>query len=255
MDKHINTARSKSDGIIFYSNQNPLLGVQAVVKPDGTIKSGPIVSIVEDIFGAFGGGSLKNYVLSLDIVLIMNLLLLGFSFATTNTWIILGCIYFILFASKHFYQFIVFSYAIKFGELRSLGQFHSAEHMAVNAYNKLGRIPTLSELKKFSRFSDDCGSQQIIWDTVYNTALSLVILFVGPLNSWIYISTFIGTVLILHLARRFNLLKFLQVCFTNSPSNVELLVAIRGLIEFEQLEGNIESDCGESIVFMNLFIG
>ena len=37
-------------------------------------------------------------------------------------------------------------------------KFHSAEHMILNAYRKLGKIPSIDELRKFSRFSNSCSS-------------------------------------------------------------------------------------------------
>ena len=40
----------------------------------------------------------------------------------------------------------------------STRKFHSAEHMVVNAYNKLHRIPSLEETKMFSRFHNRCGT-------------------------------------------------------------------------------------------------
>lgn len=43
-------------------------------------------------------------------------------------------------------------------EIGQLFRFHAAEHAAINAYNDLGRVPTLQEIKGYSNFSFYCSS-------------------------------------------------------------------------------------------------
>ena len=107
-------------------------------------------------------------------------------------------------------------------------RFHSAEHMSINAYQKLNRPPTIDEVKSFSRYSKDCGT---------NVATYCLLFFLGcflctfiPYTHWKLI---IGILIILSISLfvliELNLLNFMQAFTTASPTDCELEVAVVGI--------------------------
>jgi uncharacterized protein YqhQ len=112
-------------------------------------------------------------------------------------------------------------------------KFHSAEHMIVNAYRELGKIPTLDELKKYPRFSNLCG-------TNFYTALtfSFLAFFFWTYIPNIEVSTvnFLVLFLTLQLLKKVGVFNFAQALVTAPPSDKHLLVAIEGLKYWLQKE-------------------
>ena len=124
-----------------------------------------------------------------------------------------------------------------------VAEFHSAEHMAVNAYEKLQRIPSLAEVKKFSRFSDDCGSRKVFNVIVYPFTVCVIWIIIPYVTShWLLFAIWASYFLLLFLNIKFHILKFLQVIFTKPPSDEQLMLAIEGLRQFEILEENLKND-------------
>ena len=255
MDRVILSARSSQDGIIFYSSQNPGLGVQAILTPEGKCKTGPIITILEDFFGLLGGGSVMNYVISKKAVIILDLVILALVCLTRNISFIFAWIYFAFLASVDVFQSISLAIAIKLGDLQRLGRFHSAEHMSVEAYNALKRVPSLDELKKYSRFSEHCGSFPSFQKSFNYSILSLFIAIGSLVNLRAYIVMMILTISLLYVVLRYKLVKYLQVFLTNKPTDEELNVAIEGLRELEMLDDNFESDCGEAVRVVVIHLG
>ena len=107
-------------------------------------------------------------------------------------------------------------------------RFHSAEHMSINAYEKLNRPPTIDEVKSFSRYSKDCGT---------NVATYCLLFFLGcflctfiPYTHWkLIIVILIILSISLFVLIELNLLNFMQAFTTASPTDCELEVAVVGI--------------------------
>lgn len=107
-------------------------------------------------------------------------------------------------------------------------RFHSAEHMSINAYQKLNRPPTIDEVKSFSRYSKDCGT---------NVVTYYLLLFIGgflctfiPYTHWkLVIVILIILSISIFVLIKLNLLNFMQAFTTALPTDTELEVAIAGL--------------------------
>lgn len=129
----------------------------------------------------------------------------------------------------------------KNGSLVSLAKFHSAEHMAVNAYEQLQRIPTLGEIKRFSRFSKGCGFMLIMHRIVTHLSVIILLLFAigGNMSAYYFALAIIPAFMI--IAWHKGWFKFLQVFFTAPPTDNELEVAIEGLKNFEEMEKALNS--------------
>lgn len=115
-------------------------------------------------------------------------------------------------------------------------RFHSAEHMVLNAYRKLRRVPTLEEIRQYSRFSNSCGTNftaQII------TMFTLIFACTFMSNSlYREIGILLAIVIVSILLKR-GCLNFLQKFTTIIPTDKELAVAIEGMnvwIENEKKE-------------------
>ena len=117
-------------------------------------------------------------------------------------------------------------------------KYHAAEHMACNAYKALQRVPTINEIREYSRFDCNCGT---------NITTEIIIIF--PLMSLaeklyffyncspIALVIMTGVIPISYLVLdRYGYLNFLQYFTTEKPDKIELLVAIEGLKMWEEKE-------------------
>lgn len=111
-------------------------------------------------------------------------------------------------------------------------RFHGAEHMAINCYEDLGRIPTLEEIKRYSRFSDYCGSNLFTVSFIYLLANFLCTFFNSILISGMSLLIFVP---LLDLFKISGILNYFQIFFTNKPTDKELKIAIQGLIKWEKV--------------------
>ena len=251
MERKIKQARSQHNGILFYSSLFPFLGIKSIITDKNEYIAGPTITLVDDVIDFWGSKTLEKYVLKRGTIYLINSILffiaIVFYIHTRDFRVVFVTLYFIYFASKHLYQLILFSIGIKMGEAKRLGRFHSAEHMAVDAYNSLNRVPTLTELQKFSRYSPDCGSMKLIANATIFTVISIeMFLFLGS-SFGVFLICF--TSFIYALNYKFKYLRFVQVLLTNKPTEIELNVALNGLKEFEKIENAIKSDCLDSVSF------
>lgn len=105
-------------------------------------------------------------------------------------------------------------------------KFHSAEHMVLNAYRKLKRVPSLEEIRQYSRFSNSCGTN-VTTQMVMNFTLMFLCTFIcNPLYRCIGMLSVNIIVLIL---LQCGFLNFLQKYTTITPTDKELSVAIEGM--------------------------
>lgn len=139
----INSGQSKVDRITFYSSK---VGAAAIQLPNGKIKveyqqKNITVFQVLVVLGLFSVISLFKSFLIIPYI-------------NSNTSMV-----YIYLIPAAIYSLLVFT-SIK--EVRKKGQEnllknHGAEHMVYKAYKELKRMPTISEVKKFSRISSQCG--------------------------------------------------------------------------------------------------
>lgn len=112
-------------------------------------------------------------------------------------------------------------------------KFHGAEHMLINAYSDLGRVPTLEELKKYTRFSKYCGGNEtlivtfmlilMLWCTFMFTLLQSCIILVCSL-------------IVLVFFWQLGWLNFIQLLTTMKPTDKELELAIEAAEYWEECE-------------------
>lgn len=116
---------------------------------------------------------------------------------------------------------------------KSLYRFHAAEHMAIQAYESLQKVPTLAEIKKFSRFSKECSTSRYFGCVLVN-ALFLIIYLISPNDfSCILLSLLTSLIMVKYRKCICNSFIFLQYFTTLPPTDKELLVAIYALKEWE----------------------
>lgn len=253
--KEITHARSKKNGIFFYSNTIPDLTVEAFVDEKGKIHSQVTPHILTDILSFFGISDSEDFqvrhILTRKQLMILDILLIVFSaFVFRSVAITLAVFYFALLCSKNLLYFIEAAISLKVGSMQSAARFHAAEHMALNAYRKLQRIPTLEEIRHFSRFSQTCGSMELFRNTLSYFLVSICMAYMNVLNPIVYILLIIACPLLVFCLDKVGLLKLLQVFLTSKPTDLELQVAIKGLEEFERMEEKIQKGTiGECICF------
>lgn len=235
--KTINYARSKKRGIVYQSNIHPFFSVETVRDEDtGIIHSRVIPSGVDMLFDYLGvlseskGKREKLIILAIDVILFIA------STFTLQPSIMLAAIYFSILISSETFYFTKITCEMKFGKERSTARYHAAEHMAINAYRMLQRVPTIEEVKKFSRFSATCGSRHVIYKIVYYGALCLIMITFPFLPLHVYLIEATSILFIIIFANKRGWLKYLQVFITSKPTDAELEVAVEGLRKLEEFE-------------------
>ena len=183
----------------------------------------------------------KKVIVTIDILLIV------LSFLTRHIPAILAAVYFSLLLSKDLFEFLELSYQMKSknGAERSTAKYHAAEHMVLNAFRDLKRVPTLEEIKHYSRFSEYCGSMEFIDKFTIHGLTSLLIALFGLFPLSIHIFICIVYLLILLFCNTGKVTKFLQVAVTTPPTDLELEVAIEGLSSLEEFDNELEKALGD----------
>ena len=114
-------------------------------------------------------------------------------------------------------------------EEKKLARYHSAEHMVLNAYHKLGKVPSLEEIKTFSRFSKYCGCRVLTSKIIEDIPTTLAIAFYAEIHFIPYILICIFSYIIGRKLLKKDFIKVEQILFTEPPTDLELEVAIKGL--------------------------
>ena len=99
----------------------------------------------------------------------------------------------------------------KNGKERAAARYHAAEHKVINAYKTLQRIPKVQEVRKASRFSSECGSNEIFAETFLFLVINVSIIFLfifNSLNSFIILA---AACLIAKILGDNAFLRFLQI--------------------------------------------
>lgn len=149
---------------------------------------------------------LLEWAISKDPILGIRFLFIGYAFILLSTFVI-----------------ITF---IERKKEKNAYTFHSAEHMVLNAYKKLKRVPSLEEIREYSRFSNSCGTNATT-QMAMNFTLMFLCTFIGnPLYRCIGM---LSVNIIVFILLQCGFLNFLQKYTTIIPTDKELSVAIAGM--------------------------
>ncbi len=230
--KIIKEAVSKPDGIIFYSNNYPLVGVMSFQDKSGKVQTKKVIRIEQSNRITLREKQIK---LLLEVMLIV----IG---AITNIGCFMASIYFVLFVSTHL--------TIVLKNDKATGKYHAAEHKAIAAYEKYQRVPNLEEVRTFSRFSPKCGSRFILNGLAKRICFTIDIYVIFQ-NIIMGIFLLLIIEMIMYIAKKTGCYKYLQIFVTSKPTDKELEVAIAGLQQFEVMEQELTSEHGISIIKTN----
>lgn len=224
----VSEATSFCDGIEFYSVRNKRCMARAQLNEKGEISviyerkekvkfekkgllEGIVVSIITIAIAVII--AVVFAIISVAIARLLNLDELGFTLLEYALFTIVD--FFITQIKTH-----------KTAKQRRALRFHAAEHMAINAMRKLQRVPSLDEIKSFSRFSRNCGSTvEPLYFFVYIWG-ALSCFFI---TDFIYLLLGYFVILLLYMTGGFN---FIQYLTTLPATDTELEVAIAGLQEW-----------------------
>ncbi len=235
--KELSLARSYVNGITFYSPKYLMFGVRTLLDENENFESKTIFFKFEDLFEVSQTPKKTFLWIILSDILVIALSII-LSIFTNNFGFLSAAILYAIWARPEFYRFIKFVFRCKFKE-PSLARFHAAEHMAVNAYNQLQRIPTLDELRKASRFSKHCQSQRSLLSFFILSLLQIAaILFYN--TSFLYLIAALIILFFEIIVSKKQLLSFLQIFVVSKPTDKELELAIEGLKQLEIVENNFE---------------
>lgn len=238
MQNNFNTkvAESLSNGIIFYSARHPGFLTLATIDEGGNITTTfmPIINYKANEYfkKLFRSHSKRKTLFHISLILFLAISLGFFCFYCPGPvfpiriWITLK-----LFAYTS--MFIADVYTVLLKDSTKTFKFHSAEHMIINAYRRLHRVPTMEELKTFSRFTTDCGTS--IYAKRIFTFFLMFITTAIP-NLWIALSSVPLAFIITYFLAKHGGLNFFQIFVTRTPTDSELNVAIEGLKAWIQNE-------------------
>lgn len=223
----IDEATSVNNGILFYSKRHKDYVAIAIIDEQGNIttewttmkmykkqksKSEKITEMKENfnfvisrlpfisVFSIF-----LDYAIRKDLMYGLRTFLIGFSLLLLGSFIVLT-------SRKQ--------------KRKNLYKFHSAEHMVLNAYRKLDRVPSLEEIYNYSRFSNSCGT-----NSTTQIVVSFILMFGCTFipNPLYMILGIISVNVIVLILLQCGFLNFLQKFNTITPTDKELAVAIAGL--------------------------
>lgn len=225
----IDQAESLNNGIIFYSKKHPKHIAIATIDNQGNVSSRWCT--IKDYKKSQKGKSksekiseFKRFLLAAiaisPLVLILTHFLNSEAEPIYNLRIFSVGISIIVLSS-----FILLCHIVKKTDER-LFRFHSAEHMVINAYEKLNRVPSLDEIHEYSRFNNGCGTNSI--------TLFVLLFILGFAHSFIPVSlsfviSYLASSVIALILLQCGFLNFLQYFTTSTPTDTELLVAISGM--------------------------
>ena len=249
--KEVYRARSKTNGIFFYSNIFPRIGTETIRDEDGKITSRTIFDTVRyDFFENYAEPKRKRF-FSKKKIWAINVILLFIAILFREISYTFSTIFFVFLVSENFWELIEFILQVKKGSKVNEGKMHSAEHKVINAYKKLQRIPTIEEVRNASRFSKDCGSR-IEFRKAWGGAIITLFIIVAPKMGLtkILITILLG-IFLWTICSFCGIFKYLQIFVTNNPSDMELEVAVEAIKEYDKLEKKIERGGADEEVFIS----
>ncbi len=175
---------------------------------------------------------LKKVGCSINIVLILYSALIA-----RDIHYVCAALFFSFTVAKYLYTCIYMSFKMK---ANKAARYHAAEHMLINAYYKLERVPSLEEIKTFSRFSEYCGSRVVTSIIIGYIPISLAIAFYDEIHIIAYLLICIISFIISKKMLKKDFIKIDQVLFTTPPTDLELKVAIKALDILLKEEEKIE---------------
>lgn len=235
MRKKLKEAIALKNGIAFYSKSQKGYVLLATIDKSNQIKTEWVTEF------ELNNRDLKNKDSNLIVKIFFSILLIlaiiTFFFITTNIILTHDLIFLFRFLFLYLSIFkvlsLVFSYVYNNTCSPHQFLFHSAEHMVINAYEALRRVPTIEEIRKYSRFSNGCSITISTQFAIFYFSLFVCTYITNIYYMLIAMSCF---PLILTLMQKYGLLNFLQRFFTKSPTEIELKVAIEGLRTFLEYE-------------------
>ena len=133
--------------------------------------------------------------------------------------------------------FILLLCIIMLGGDENTKRFHGAEHKVIQAFNELGRVPTLEETYNYSRLDYGCGTSfGVMFVFIF------LIIFISTFSPDIWIAfdkIYIGLIImiILYFVGVFDIFQFFT---TSRPTDRELMVAISAVSNWIENESKNE---------------
>lgn len=273
-DKRIKSATSLDNGIIFYSDRIPQIGVKTFYDDNDEIQY-TYVSKYDEMLKTYNEAIKSNlgriYVTAHILIVFTGFLIYMY---TENMAFWLLTLYIILTGTYENIIYMIISlrdFKANKGKKHSLARFHAAEHKSINAYNKKCKIPTYDEIANASRFSKYCGSM-IYFNKTFMNIINCIFVYIFVANAWkIYIRiksfltqmevttgyyvVLISIIIIIalsaqiiyltikHIIVDYSLLQFMEVLYTEKPTKREIYLALNGLKNYEKMEKMIKEVC------------
>lgn len=217
----VTSACSYSDGIVFHSNRHKGYAAISQIDENGNIKAkwknlyvnedGSEMSKTQKIYNKIQKNSWAIYWL---VVMILTEI-----FSTFDNTL---CISLILQVVDSVERLVIFAIGC-YKQQKSTCRFHSAEHMILNAFRKSGRLPSLEELRGYSRFSNSCGTNITTCIVVGNVLIFCGMFICYPLFRPMVVPVM---VMVAYMLQMCGCLNFLQIFTTETPTDRELHVAL-----------------------------
>ena len=236
--KYISEMQATNNGVIYFSNY-PNKACMTYISDCGEIKRSLLVFEKDSLSATIIPKQEieKNFRYLLTFIIDCVLILLA-AFSKNENLFCLAA-FFSLFVSLPLFKLVNMIFRMKITkEYKKASKYVAAGNMATNAYNKLGRIPTLEETKKYSRFSVNNG---IVWTYIKITFNLILWTFLSFCNLIPFILCVFICLVIMFIVPFVYLrgyLNFLQIFVTTKPTDTELIVAIEGLKSYEEMEKN-----------------
>lgn len=234
--KNICHMQAAEDGVIYYY-PCATKACTAIIKDDGDIGIGFLPIFNRTLPNTFINEDVIEDKFSYFKPLLFDTILIFLAALIKNETFFIAVTMFSLFISLNLFKLLHVIYEMKISKrLYKTSKFVAASHMATNAYNKLQRIPTLEEVKKYSRFSSNSKICMPISRIFSQAMLILFLIFFGNVSFGILLFFSIIIPVASFFITSSGILNFLQVFVTSKPTDEELKVAITAVRIYEKME-------------------
>jgi hypothetical protein len=158
---------TRKNSITFEFNEEPSIGVKSTLEADGSIRTERVDILLEEFKEEIALKSATDYAKPFKkfrIFFYLNIIVVGFlltyfldlnMLVSAMTLTIVDLILYHGLFTKY-----IFSVGISFKDknIKKMKGLHSAEHMVINAYNDLKKVPTREEVRRYSKFSPYCSA-------------------------------------------------------------------------------------------------
>lgn len=193
---------------------------------------------------------IKLQIIAIYFVAILLSFLVSYYFNSQMIWITSALVFIDIIKYENqiaFFLLLMLSFQIT-EDRRKLKGLHAAIEMGINAYNKFGRMPTVDELKRASKYSESCKYAKkgkffvialVLWIAASLLPKKIGSFSIDGLPFFImYVLALVLASLLIKIIMKKGYYKYIAFFSLRKPKNIELEAVMETLQKIEEIEEN-----------------